>query len=89
MADFVQISEQYRKKFSEQLSECMAMNDLQENKIFELNQSKKLFSIQYNEVKDQLNMIYESVTAITDSKALEDKFKMQINRLENHIVVLL
>ena len=45
LTDFVMISEFYRKKFSESLRECKAVNDICENKIFELDQTKKLFSI--------------------------------------------
>ena len=89
MGDFVKISEQFRKKFSESLRECKALNDLQGNEIFELEQSKKLFKIQYDEVKNQLMMIYESVTAITDAKALEDNYKMEIKKLNEHIDILL
>jgi hypothetical protein len=32
-----------------------------------------------------LNKIYESVSAITDAKALEDNFKMNVQRLEDQI----
>jgi hypothetical protein len=45
LTDFVMTSEFYRKKFSESLRECKAVNDICENKIFELDQTKKLFSI--------------------------------------------
>lgn len=45
LTDFVMVSEYYRKKFSESLRECKAVNDICENKIFELDQTKKLFSI--------------------------------------------
>jgi hypothetical protein len=45
LTDFVMVSEYYRKKFSESLRECKAVNDFCENKIFELDQTKKLFSI--------------------------------------------
>ena len=89
LADFVKISEQFRKRFSESLRECKALNDLQANEIFELDQSKKLFKIQYDEVKNQLMMIYESVTAITDAKALEDNYKMEIQKLKEHTATLL
>lgn len=37
LTDFVMISEYYRKKFSESLRECKAINDICENKIFELD----------------------------------------------------
>ena len=33
-------------------------------------------------------MIYKSVNAITNAKALEDKYQMEIEKLEEHIKVL-
>ena len=36
LTEFVQISEQYRKKFSEELRESLSQNDELTNKIFEL-----------------------------------------------------
>ena len=47
LTKFVQISEIYRKKFSEELREALSMNDEQKNKIFELIQNKKLHLISY------------------------------------------
>ena len=66
----------------------MAKNDQQGGKMFELDQSKKLFAIQYNEVNSQLHMIYESVNMITNAKALEHKFTMEIEKLTEHVRVL-
>jgi hypothetical protein len=45
LIDFVKVSEYYRKKFSDNLRMCKAFTDSCENKIFELDQSKKLFII--------------------------------------------
>jgi hypothetical protein len=48
LTEFVSISEQYRKKFSEELREALSSNDDLNNKIFELRQNKKLTDISYD-----------------------------------------
>ena len=42
LTDFVKVSEELRKNFSEKLRRCLSDNDLLSNKIFDLIQSKKL-----------------------------------------------
>jgi hypothetical protein len=53
--------------------------DICENKIFELDQSKKLFSIQFFNVESRLEMIFESVNEISNAKNLEDKYQFEID----------
>jgi hypothetical protein len=81
LTDFVKVSEELRKNFSEKLRRCLSNNDLLSNKIFDLIQSKKLQQIQYELVEDKLNMIFESVNAISNAKNLEDKYQLEINQL--------
>jgi hypothetical protein len=81
LTDFVMVSEYYRKKFSESLRECKAVNDICENKIFELDQTKKLFSIQFYNVESRLEMVFESVNEISNAKNLEDKYQFEIDQL--------
>jgi len=50
------------------------LNDDLKNQIFELDQNKKLTQISYEIVQTKLNMLYESMTAISNAKNLEDKF---------------
>lgn len=88
LIDFVKVSEMYRKKFSEELRQSRAKNDEQKGQMFELDQSKKLFAIQYNEVNSQLHMIYKSVNAITNAKALEDAYQMEKEKLTEHLRIL-
>lgn len=76
------ISETFRKQFSEKLRECKAVVDNCENKIFELDQSKKLFSIQFFNVESRLEMIFESVNEISNAKNLEDKYQFEIDLLK-------
>ena len=42
LTQFVTISETYRKKFSEGMRKALSINDEQSNKIFELEQNKRL-----------------------------------------------
>lgn len=82
MTDFVSVSEKYRKKFSEKLRESLSLSDIQTNQIFELNQSKRLSAIQYELVEGKLNMMFDSVNAISNAKNLEDKYRFEIDRLQ-------
>jgi len=75
---FVQISEVYRKKFSEELREALSVNDESRNKIFELSQNKKLNEISFHLLQDKLNMLFESINAISNAKNLEDKFMFKV-----------
>ena len=77
LTDFVKISELYRKGFSEKLRITLSLNDDLKNQIFELDQNKKLTYISYEIVQTKLNMLYESMTAISNAKNLEDKFQVE------------
>ena len=70
LTDFVSVSEKYRKRFSEMLRDSLSKNDIQQNQIFELNQSKKLAEIKNELVEGKLNMIFDSVNAISNAKNL-------------------
>lgn len=74
LTDFVKVSELYRKGFAEKLRQSLCLNDDLKNQIFELDQNKKLTQISYEIVQTKLNMLYESMTAISNAKNLEDKF---------------
>jgi len=39
-------------------------------------------------VEDKLNMIFESVNAISNAKNLEDKYQLEINQLQDKVKVL-
>jgi hypothetical protein len=79
ITEFIVVSEKYRKEFSEKLRECKSFVDSCENKIFELDQSKKLFNIQFFNVESRLEMIFESVNEISNAKNLEDKYQFEID----------
>jgi len=78
----VTVSEKYRKRFSEKLRESLSKNDIQQNQIFELNQSRKLAEIQNELIESKLNMIFDSINAISNAKNLEDKYQFEINQLK-------
>lgn len=75
------ISEQYRKKFSEELRKALSQNDEQSNKVFELEQNRRLHEISYELVQGKLSMLFDSINAISNAKELEDKFQFEINEL--------
>ena len=79
------ISETYRKKFSEGMSKALSENDEQSNKIFDLEQNKRLKEISLELVQSQLNHLFNSINAISNAKNLEDKYQFQINEQENKI----
>lgn len=53
---------------------CKAFTDSCENKIFELDQSKKLFIIQLYNIESRLEMVFHSVNEISNAKNIEDKY---------------
>ena len=73
MNDFVMVSEKLRKKFSEQLRLSAAKNDVSNNTIFELSQNKKLNDIKHSLTEEKLNLVFDSVNAISNAKEIEDK----------------
>lgn len=75
------MSEHYRKKFSDNLRMCKAFTDSCENKIFELDQSKKLFIIQLYNIESRLEMVFQSVNEISNAKNIEDKFQIEVHNL--------
>lgn len=81
LTQFVMISEQYRKKFSEELRKALSQNDEQSNKVFELEQNRRLHEISYELVQGKLSMLFDSINAISNAKELEDKFQFAINEL--------
>jgi hypothetical protein len=85
LTQFVMISEQYRKKFSEELRKALSQNDEQSNKVFELEQNRRLHEISYELVQGKLSMLFNSINAISNAKKLEDKFQFEINELNNVI----
>ena len=88
LTDFVKISELYRKGFSEKLRITLSLNDDLKNQIFELDQNKKLTYISYKIVQTKLNMLYESMTAISNAKNLEDKFQVENQKKDRLIATL-
>lgn len=88
LTDFVMVSEKYRKKFSDKLRESLAINDITNNQIIELKQNKRLTEISYHLVETKLSMVFESITQITDTKKLEDKFQFEIDNLNEKLRVL-
>ena len=89
LTEFVSTSENYRKKFSEQLREVLQENDDHSNKIFELKQNKRLTEISYELVQVKLNMMFESINEISNAKNLEDKYRLKITQQEDKIDKLL
>ena len=81
LTDFAMISERYRKNFSEKLRKSLSKSDLQKNQIYELAQNKRLSDIQYELAEGKLNMIFDSVSAISNAKKLEDKYQFEIDQL--------
>jgi hypothetical protein len=80
LVSFVEKSEIYRKNFSELLREALSVGDERANKIFELEQNKTLTNISYNLLQVKLNMLYESINAISNAKNLEDKYQYEISQ---------
>ena len=88
LTDFVKVSEIYRKGFAEKLRQSLCLNDDLKNQIFELDQNKKLNQISYEIVQTKLNMLYESMTAISNAKNLEDKFQVEAQKKDKLIAEL-
>ena len=88
LTDFVKVSELYRKGFAEKLRQSLCLNDDLKNQIFELDQNKKLTQISYEIVQTKLNMLYESMTAISNAKNLEDKFQVEAQKKDQLIATL-
>lgn len=85
LTDFVIVSEDLRKKFSDNLRVALSEKDNDKNTIFDLQQNKKLCRIQYQLVESKLEMIFESVDAISNAKCLEDGYKNTIRNLEEKV----
>ena len=81
-------SELYRKRFSEQLRKTLSENDELSNQIFELAQNRRLTHISYEIVQDKLNMLYESIDAISNAKKLEEKYQFE-NKRQTELIALL
>ena len=88
LTDFVGVSERYRKRFSENLREALSLNDLQTNQIYELHQNKRLSDIQYQLAESKLNLMFDSVNAISNAKNLEDKYQFELNQLGQNFKAL-
>lgn len=83
LTNFVKISENYRKRFSDRLRRELQESDIQRNKIFELEQNRQLLGAQLEIVTSQYEKVFDSVNAISNAKNLEDKYKYQIEQLTN------
>ena len=81
LTDFVMVSEHYRKKFSEKLRESLSNNDTANNQIFELQQNKRLSDIQYDLAEKKLNMMFDSIGTMSNTKHVEDKFQYQLDTI--------
>ena len=71
---FVATSEQFRKRFSERLRQTLSENGELSNQIYELSQNRRLTHISYEIVQDKLNMLYESIDAISNAKKIEEMY---------------
>lgn len=85
---FVGTSEHYRKKFSEKLRAALQQNDDLNNQLFEFAQNKQLNQISYEIVHKKLQMLYESINAISNAKNLEDKYQFEITNQKELIETL-
>ena len=81
LLNFVNISEKYRKQFSDKLQQEISKNDILKNKFEDYTSNKKLFSIAYVLLQEKMNSLFESITAISNSKCLEGVYDFQIDRL--------
>jgi len=55
------------------------------NRIFELSQSIKLNGINYEIVLSKLNMMYESIDAMANTKYIEDKYQFQLDECQKRV----
>jgi len=55
------------------------------NRIFELSQSIKLNGINYEIVLSKLNMMYESIDAMANTKYIEDKYQFQLDERQKRV----
>ena len=53
-------------------------NDINSNKVFELEQNKALKQIQYENIFEKLAALNESISAMSDAKDIQDKHEIQI-----------
>ena len=85
LINFVSVSEYYRKKFSEKLRYAMSKNDEQNNNIFELKQNKTLTNISYDILQTKLNLLYESIDGVTNTKKIQDTFEITVENQQKEI----
>ena len=74
-------SETSRKQFSDRLQQEISKNDILENKFSDYTSNRKLFTIAYALLQEKMNSLFESITAISNSKCLEGVYDFQIDRL--------
>ena len=57
------------------------------NRIFELSQSIRLNGINYEIVLSKLDMMYESIDAVGNTKYIEDKYQFQLDEAWKRVEV--
>ena len=87
LIEFVKTSEYFRKKFAESLREAQQKVDDQNNQIFESKMNKQLSQISYETLCKKLELLYDSVQKISDTKNIQDKYEIEIKQLRNRIKI--
>ena len=63
-------------------------NDINSNKVFELNQNKALNQIQYEKLYMKLTLLQESIEAMSNAKDMQDKHEIIIEKYKSDIKLL-
>lgn len=78
----METSEQYRKKFADQLREALSGKDRIVHDYESIKSSKILNDAKYEIIEEQLKFLYGALEELANAKNLQDKFQFKVDAQE-------
>lgn len=75
-----------RRRAQQELQVAKSESDSYMNKIFELEQNKRLYSVKYEVLEEQFNLLFNSIQTISNAKNLEDKYIRELELCQKRVL---
>ena len=73
-----EFNEMIRRRTQQDLHGSKSEIDSQKNKIFIMEQNKRLYAVRYEVLEEQFTLLFNSIQTISNAKNIEDKFEQEL-----------
>ena len=73
-----EFNEMMRRRTQQDLHGSKSEIDSQKNKIFIMEQNKRLYAVRYEVLEEQFTLLFNSIQTISNAKNIEDKFEQEL-----------